>query len=315
MAQPPESVRILHISDTHGLHRCIEDKFPMPDADILIVTGDFTGKGTLDEIEDFNQWLGTLRARYPYIVAICGNHEYKNMGEAGEPLERFLDPRRAKDLLPNAVVLEHEVVEVLGLRIYGSSWCPWHSASRPGDKRASGSVQRCLLEQWQASQPEGSQDRRHRFDEIPHDVDILLTHGSPFGIMDCCELGTLQWGGSKALREAVQLARPRAHFFGHMHEQRGVWHHEPGQPFRGGIEYELVDGSGVHRTWAPPEDDYPCELISCNAMLNHTGIDASLGGAAVPRIAGPARLVVARRPAPAGGGGPPEPWRFSVPGG
>ena len=55
-----ESVRILHISDTHALHRTIEDRFPMPSADILIHTGDFTNKGGNKEWEDFNDWLGKM---------------------------------------------------------------------------------------------------------------------------------------------------------------------------------------------------------------------------------------------------------------
>jgi len=312
MASNMESVRILHLSDLHGLHRSVEDAFPMVDADILIITGDFTDSGMLDEFEDFNQWLGTLRQRYPYIVVIFGNHEYKAVGDTGEPLERFLDPQRSKDLLPNAIVLEHETVEILGLRIYGSAWCPWHSASRPGDHRASSSRLQRLFSEWKASQPKGYQDHEHRFHEIPEGIDVLLTHGSPFGIMDCCEMGSLQWGGSKALRRAVKRVRPLAHLFGHMHEQRGVWYHEPGKPFRGGIEYRLVNGRGVHQTWGPPEDDYPCQLISCNAMLNHRRIDSSLGGRPSNCIAGPARLIIATRSVSADAERP-EPWHFTAP--
>mmetsp|Transcript_18376 Transcript_18376/g.57824 ORF Transcript_18376/g.57824 Transcript_18376/m.57824 type:complete len:321 (-) Transcript_18376:3-965(-) len=307
-----ESVRILHLSDTHGLHRLVEEDFPLPDADVLVVTGDFTDTGRPEEYEDFNAWLGLLHPRYPHIVVIFGNHEYMTMGETGETLQQLLDPQRAKDLLPNALVLEHEGVEILGVRIYGSPWCPWQAAARPGDGRPRGVVQRQLLEAWQASLLEGCRERQHRFDEIPEGVDVLLTHGSPFGIMDCCEMGSLQWGGSRALREAVIRARPRAHLFGHMHEQRGVWYHQPGMSFKGGIEYQLADGSGVHRTWQPPDENYPCELISCNAMRNHPGIDTSLGGPDGKRIAGPARLIVASRPVSVDGASV-GPWRFTVP--
>merc|ERR1712228_1024614 len=90
-------VRILHLSDTHGLHRTIEDKYPMPDADILIHTGDFTDKGLPEEFHDFNDWLGEQQ-RYRHRVLIFGNHEYKYP----------IDPKQVKSLVSNALVLEHE---------------------------------------------------------------------------------------------------------------------------------------------------------------------------------------------------------------
>lgn len=261
-------VRILHISDTHGLHRMIEGSFPMPDADILIHTGDFTDKGLLEEIQDFNDWIGEHQ-RYKHRIIIFGNHEYKSP----------IHPKDVKALVSNAIVLEHEGVEICGLKIFGSSWVPGHKASAPGDI---GKVP-------------------HRFHEIPDGIDILLTHGSPFGIMDYCELGDMpHWGGSKSLRQEIFRAKPRAHFFGHMHEQRGVWYHLFGQAFTGGIEYDLGGGK-MHPTHPAPPPDYPTQLISCNAMKNHPRIDAICGKTGESCIAGPARLIIAERPKVGGG--------------
>lgn len=258
-----EVIRILHISDTHGFHRMIEEKFSMPGADMLIHTGDFTNEGLLEEIQDFDTWLGEHQ-RYQHRILIFGNHEYKAP----------IDPKDVKSLISNAIVLEHELVEICGLRIFGSSWVPGHKSSAPGD---TGKVP-------------------HRFHEIPDGIDILLTHGSPYGIMDYCELGDMpHWGGSKALRREILRTKPRVHFFGHMHEQRGIWHHLPGQPFIGGIEYDLGGGK-MHPTHPAPPPDYPCELISCNAMKNHPGIDAVCGKSGEGCIAGPARLIIAERP-------------------
>ena len=91
----------------------------------------------------------------------------------------------------------------------------------------------------------GSEAREHRFDEIPLGVDMLLSHGpsmpalntkaapflgtrpniseyhseistrvrfciaagSPHDIMDNCE-GGFRWGGSRALRAAIESRRP-----------------------------------------------------------------------------------------------------------
>ena len=54
-------MRILHISDTHGLHETIEERFPLPAADVLIHTGDFTDMGSVQEVKQFDGWLATLR--------------------------------------------------------------------------------------------------------------------------------------------------------------------------------------------------------------------------------------------------------------
>lgn len=53
-----KTLRILHFSDTHNLHRTIESQYPIPSADIFLHTGDFSNRGTEDEVKYFNDWLG-----------------------------------------------------------------------------------------------------------------------------------------------------------------------------------------------------------------------------------------------------------------
>lgn len=52
------------------------------------------------------------------------------------------------------------------------------------------------------------------------DIDIMLTHGPPYGILDTT------WQdeevGCENLRRAVQRCRPRLHCFGHIHEGWGA---------------------------------------------------------------------------------------------
>merc|ERR1712217_100969 len=100
--------------------------------------------------------------------------------------------------------------------------------------------------------------------------------------------------GSMKFQQMLR-ACPRAHFFGHMHEQRGVWWRDNGEEFQGGIEYDLGNGR-MHPTWEVPKAaDFPCQFISCNAMKNHPGIDHSCGKPRSSHIAGPARLIIAER--------------------
>lgn len=53
---PNNKVRIVCMSDTHNLTRYI--KFDIPDGDIFIHAGDFTKRGRVEEIQEFNNWIG-----------------------------------------------------------------------------------------------------------------------------------------------------------------------------------------------------------------------------------------------------------------
>ena len=44
-------LKILHLSDTHGVHRRLRD---LPEADILVHSGDFTMSGSEAETLDYN---------------------------------------------------------------------------------------------------------------------------------------------------------------------------------------------------------------------------------------------------------------------
>lgn len=63
-------IKILCISDTHGLHSKMSK---LPDADVLIHGGDMTSVGTKDDIESFVKWFDSLN--YPSKYFIAGNHE------------------------------------------------------------------------------------------------------------------------------------------------------------------------------------------------------------------------------------------------
>lgn len=64
-------MKILHISDTHGKHRQLNG---LPEADIIVHTGDFTEDGTEEEVKDFVEWFGGLP--YKHKIFIAGNHDF-----------------------------------------------------------------------------------------------------------------------------------------------------------------------------------------------------------------------------------------------
>jgi Icc-related predicted phosphoesterase len=66
-----------------------------------------------------------------------------------------------------------------------------------------------------------------RWAAIPDDLDLLVTHGPPYGHGDqAVPLGGVEGArravGCAELLQAVRRARPRVHVFGHIHEGHGV---------------------------------------------------------------------------------------------
>ena len=63
-------INILHLSDTHGLHRQLPQ---LPDADVIVHSGDFTMAGTKQEEIHFNNGVCVLPYRHKIFIA--GNHD------------------------------------------------------------------------------------------------------------------------------------------------------------------------------------------------------------------------------------------------
>lgn len=178
-------MRIVCIGDTHGLHR----KLTVPEAEILIHAGDFMAQGrAIEEIDDFNDWLGALPHRHKVVVA--GNHD----------LLFESCPKLAKACLSNAVYLEHAGAILQGIRFWGCPVTP-------------------VLPYMAFAVERGAASRKY-WDKIPLGTDVLVTHGPPFGILDKEDiLGSHM--GCEQLAKAVQRVQPKLHVFGHVHGSYG----------------------------------------------------------------------------------------------
>lgn len=69
---------------------------------------------------------------------------------------------------------------------------------------------------WAFNLPRG-QPCLDKWDLIPADVDVLMTHGPPLGHGDQCESG-LRAGCLQLLDTIQQRVKPQYHIFGHIHE-------------------------------------------------------------------------------------------------
>ena len=65
-------MRFVCISDTHS--QAHQMQYKIPAADVLIHAGDFTVSGHLDEVQRFNDFLGSLD-HIKHKIVIAGNHE------------------------------------------------------------------------------------------------------------------------------------------------------------------------------------------------------------------------------------------------
>ena len=95
-------MKILHISDTHGCHRRLHD---LPQADIVVHSGDFTMNGSEQEALDFMNWFCDLP--YPQKIFICGNHDGCLYGATIDGLDG------------NVHYLCNSGIEIEGLKFYG----------------------------------------------------------------------------------------------------------------------------------------------------------------------------------------------------
>ncbi|ROV93797.1 hypothetical protein VSDG_06959 [Cytospora chrysosperma] len=216
-------------------------------ADVMICCGDLTDNS---ELHEYRRIVGMLsKVAAPLKLVVAGNHD------GTLDIEGFWDasnwrykrwPQRKSDkaakLFGNIgearLILEQEGFIVLGeghhkfplgngaeLRVYASPATP-NRASR-----------------YRAFQYK--KNRGHGF-RIDQDVDVVITHGPPKGILDPDPLGT-KYRGCDELFDAIARARPRLHCFGHNHGGWGAtlvkWNYETG-----GEELKTKDSAMHHET-------------------------------------------------------------------
>lgn len=181
-------MKIVMISDTHNKH----DELILPTGDMLIHAGDATNRGSLAEVMGFLGWMRKLPFKHKIFIA--GNHDFLFERSPGLAAALIHGVRKS-----GVHYLQDDLIELDGLRVYGSPWQPrFHDWAFNLDRGAA------IKEKW---------------DKIPEDLDVLITHGPPYGVLDVNEHAKAL--GCKDLWEKVKEIKPRIHVFGHIHEDRG----------------------------------------------------------------------------------------------
>jgi Icc-related predicted phosphoesterase len=182
----PPTLRVAATGDLHG---------HLPDVlacDVLLVTGDVCPVSD-HRLEFQRRWLEgpftdwLARADAGAIVGIAGNHDF--VAEADAALMRELPWTYLCD----------ETAVVDGLTVHGSPWVP-------------------TFREWAFMRDDS--ELEEVWTRIPADVDVLVTHGPPFGHGDLVVDGR-RAGSATLARRLGELPRLRLHVFGHIHEAGG----------------------------------------------------------------------------------------------
>lgn len=227
-------MKILHISDTHGFHKeeklnnLIKAEIDKEQVDVICHSGDFSSARRSDghEYDSFLEWYSELPIKHK--ILICGNHEILVEGH----IEEF--DAKCKEL--NLIHLFNSDIVIDGVVFFGSPVTPWFNNWAFNVKR---------------------EDLNLYWESIPNDVDVLITHGPPFGIGDFCGYKNKTLVGDLALLEKVidicksrdnifnkgTFNRNLIHQFGHVHEGRGKYEVQEVIPNYIPINASYLDGS------------------------------------------------------------------------
>ena len=191
-------LKITFMSDTHTKHNQI--KKDLPGGDILIHAGDMSSMGYKHEIENFCKWFDGLD-NYDNKVFIAGNHDWGFQNH----------PEQTKEIIEfykNITYLEDQL-DMIGqttedmVKIWGSPWQP-------------------EFYNWAFNLPRNGESLKAKWDLIPTDIDILITHGPAWGYVDKV-IGQTQNLGCELLADRIKVVKPKIHVCGHIHSAYGYY--------------------------------------------------------------------------------------------
>lgn len=194
------------------------------DCDIIFFNGDMSRRGSYHDCRNFMQWFNKQPGQK---VMIAGNHDF-----FFDVVENEKRPRHATDPHPQEMIdellaefpdihyLNDSGVELYGLKIWGSPITPWFHNWAFNRQRYTGIDGEI--------DPGMGDDIRPHWDLIPKDIDVLLTHGPPYGFGDHVSprhgrLDGRTRVGCKDIIPILEEIKPKIHAFGHIHEAYGVY--------------------------------------------------------------------------------------------
>lgn len=197
-------MRISVISDTHTRHNLVTKD--LPGGDLLLHTGDLMNSGYVEkDVIEFCNWYSSID-NYESKVFIAGNHD-RMFQDFPEKIQEILEFHKSIDYVQDdTLVLYGDGPEGNSpednIRIYGSPWQPW-------------------FYDWAFNLPKNGIGLASKWEAIPKNTDILLTHGPAWGILDTVAGRQFDNLGCELLAERIQQIQPKIHVCGHIHSGYG----------------------------------------------------------------------------------------------
>jgi Icc-related predicted phosphoesterase len=190
-------MKLVLISDTH----CRLRKVVIPDGDVLIHAGDLTFQGNIQETSQELRELGRYRDKFKTILLVEGNHDWLGARNPG------LMDQMCQD--NGITLLRDSGITIDNINYYGSPWQP----------------EFC---NWSFNLPRG-ETLKNKWDLIPDDTQVLITHGPPMSILDPverwnskeCGFDVEHVGCADLYNRIAQLKDLKLHIFGHIHAGYG----------------------------------------------------------------------------------------------
>lgn len=208
-------MKITAIGDLHG------DTPALPGGDLLIVSGDLTARDKAHEYAQFKMWIE--KQDYKKKVVIGGNHDtliFNGRWVYDKPYDfEYLCDSGTEFEYEEKVEEDHKFKGTITykqkkkLKLWGTPWTQWFEGVNP----------LCT-----AFMLQSEVELAEKYDMIPDDTDILITHGPRFEVLDRTLYKTN--AGSKSLLKRVDYLKGKQlkfHIHGHIHEAHGK-HEEDG---------------------------------------------------------------------------------------
>jgi predicted phosphodiesterase len=190
-------MKITLISDTHNKHKFVTND--LPGGDLLIHAGDLSSMGYEHEIREFCKWYDSLD-NYTNKIFIAGNHDWGFQNNI-DVTKEILNSYKTIDYLQDDSILLGELNSEVMVNIYGSPWQP-------------------EFYNWAFNLPRQGVELKEKWDNIPNNTDILITHGPAYGYVDKV-IGRTENLGCELLTERIKELKPKIHVCGHIHTGYG----------------------------------------------------------------------------------------------
>lgn len=212
-------MRLVHISDTHGPKW--HTRLVIPECDVLIHSGDIGGRTTLLELTEFLIWFESQPATKKIWVA--GNHDlvldrqWAAKREKEDSILGMISTQQHYDAIK--LMQNYDVVYLNGRDYVYEGMKFWGSPISPSFHR----------EHWAFNRDRGKEISKE-WGKVPNDVNVLITHTPPHGILDRIQdkyKSTPDEDVHRGCEDLMGVIKKRLHSlklhcFGHIHENTGL---------------------------------------------------------------------------------------------